>query len=269
MSGLASSDFPTLLATQREMLSWRTLLLEPSAMRASSQYRDPKSIDLRGANLPAAIERLRTQPDMPIDVPTEIANRLSRLIDDVQEIRITDDERTETLILEVRGADGVFHSAPSLSDGTLRFLVLAVLSVDPEATGVICLEEPENGIHPARVHSMVELLREIAVDPHFSIGNDNPLRQVLINTHSPGVVQQVDPSEIVFLESVRTAFDDTAMGDIAFSRAAAGSWRARLDADRATIARGQIVPYFRPLGDTSKEPQQTLLDLGELEWPLQ
>ena len=30
--------------------------------------------------------------------------------------------------------------------GTLRFLVLAALAVDPEATGVICLEEPENGL---------------------------------------------------------------------------------------------------------------------------
>src|SRR3712207_9337999 len=38
--------------------------------------------------------------------------------------RSRDDPKTETLTLEVRGRDGIFHPARSLSDGTLRFLVL-------------------------------------------------------------------------------------------------------------------------------------------------
>ncbi|HLM43422.1 MAG TPA: AAA family ATPase, partial [Myxococcaceae bacterium] len=51
VGGSASSDFPTVLAAHREMESWKTLLLEPSAMRAPSIYGDPRFIDQRGANL--------------------------------------------------------------------------------------------------------------------------------------------------------------------------------------------------------------------------
>lgn len=104
-------------------------------MRAPSFYADPRLIDPRGANLPAALERLRRSESKPGQVYAELANRLSALIDDIYEVRIKDDERTETLTLEVRGRDGVFHPASSLSDGTLRFLVLASLGLDPEARG--------------------------------------------------------------------------------------------------------------------------------------
>lgn len=125
LGGLATSDFPTLLAAHREMESWQTLLLEPSAMRAPADYRDPRIVDSRGGFLPAAIERL-ARGDRDKDktkVYAAIANRLAELIEDVQEVRIVDDPKTETFTLEVRDRDGIFRPARSLSDGTLRFIV--------------------------------------------------------------------------------------------------------------------------------------------------
>jgi len=114
---MASSDFPTLLAAHREMESWRTLLLEPSAMRAPSFYQDKREISSRGENLPGAVFRLQQQERQPGMVAAELANTLSELIDGIRELRVRDDQRTETLTLEVRGSDGVFHPARSLSDG--------------------------------------------------------------------------------------------------------------------------------------------------------
>jgi predicted ATP-dependent endonuclease of OLD family len=43
-----------------------------------------------------------------------------------------------------------------------------------------CFEEPENGIHPFRIKAMTELLKDLSVDLV-----DIPLRQVIVNTHSP------------------------------------------------------------------------------------
>jgi len=80
LGGLASSDFPTLLAAHREMESWQTLLLEPSAMRAPADYRDPRTVDSRGAFLPAAIERLARGYKDKAKVYAAIANRLAELI---------------------------------------------------------------------------------------------------------------------------------------------------------------------------------------------
>ena len=243
IGGLASSEFPTVLAVHREMESWKTLLLEPSAMRASSLYRDPRVIDSRGANLPATIFRLQRQEMRADQVRTAIANQLSRLLEDVQEVRLLSDDRTESWTVAACGRDGVFHPARSLSDGTLRFLVLTVLSLDPEARDLICLEEPENGIHPDRIGVMVELLKGIAVDPQYPVGADNPLRQVVVNTHSPQVVKHIHRDELVYLTD-EAIHRQGARGRVTTIRVPAGSWRAWLAEDGARLATGDLVGYL-------------------------
>lgn len=258
LGGLASSDFPTLLAAHREMASWQTLLLEPSAMRAPADYRDPRFIDTRGAYLPAAVDRLRRQENLEGETYASVANRLAELIDDVREVGVVDDEKTETFTLQVRGRDGVFHAARSLSDGTLRFLVLATLAVDPETTGLICLEEPENGIHPTRIPSMVQLLRDIAVDPSLPLGDDNPLRQVVINTHAPVVVEKVEPDELVYLETLDVVRDGSA-GRVAHLRVPEGSWRESAARHDEVLPRGLLRPYLRHLGATEEDTQPVQL----------
>ncbi len=243
IGGLASSEFPAILAVHREMESWKTLLLEPSAMRAPSLYRDPRVLDSRGANLPAAIYRLQRQEDRPDRIRTEIANQLARLLEDVQEVRLHPDDRTETWTVEVRGRDGVFHPARSLSDGTLRFLVLTVLGLDPESRGVICLEEPENGIHPDRIQAMVDLLKGIAVDPKYAVGPDNPLAQVIVNTHSPQVVKHISREELVYLtdETIRR---EGSRGRVTSVRVPPGSWRSKLAEDKSCLATGDLISYL-------------------------
>ncbi len=245
VGGSASSDFPSLLAAYREMASWRTLLLEPSAMRAPSRYSDLRQIDARGANLPGAITRLQRAAGGDA-LCAELANRLAGLVEDIRSLRIRDDEGTESLTLEAAGGDGVYHPARSLSDGTLRFLVLAVLSLDPDSRGTICLEEPENGIHPERIGAMVQLLKDVSVDAEHAVGDDNPLRQVVINTHSPVVVEHVDPcADLVYLEEARTP-GGNATGRVALPRYPAGSWRCAADGRPAEVlAPGRLRPYFR------------------------
>jgi predicted ATPase len=88
-------------------------------------------------------------------IKAEIANRLSELIDGVDYVWIDRDDRCELLTLMVQSRDGTAHPARALSDGMLRFLALAVLERDPNAQGLLCLEEPENGIHPERIPVML------------------------------------------------------------------------------------------------------------------
>jgi predicted ATPase len=244
LGGTNSYDFPTILAVHREMESWQTLLLEPSAMRAPSHYSDPRFIDSRGANLPATVERLRRSEHRQGQVCSELSNRLAELIEDIRDLRVSDDARTETLTLEVTGRDGVRHPASSLSDGTLRFLVLAALAIDTEAEGLICLEEPENGIHPERIPAMVRLLRDIATDPRFEVGGDNPLRQVIVNTHSPVVIGCLGLDDLVYLDQQQVR-QESGVGKVALVRVPADGWRARNSAATAVLplTPGQLNPY--------------------------
>lgn len=247
VGGLASGDFPTVLAAHREMESWRTLMLEPSAMRAPSFFSDARRIDSRGGNLPSTLARLQKAQGRDGRVCGEVANRLAELIEDIRAVEVIEDDKTESWTVAVRGRDGVFHPARSLSDGTLRFLVLATISLDPEALGTICLEEPENGIHPERVPAIVRLLRDIAVDWQLPVSADNPPRQVIVNTHSPEVFRQVSPDDLIFLESAhvsrRGGSGELGRGLVALASSPAGSWRAK-GADARLLAPGRAGPYL-------------------------
>ena len=102
--------------------------------------------------------------------------------------------------------DKLAYSASSLSDGTLRFLALAVLASDRDASGLICMEEPENGIHPSRIPEMLSLVRSLA-DADTREPTDRAdaasVRQVIINTHSPLVVVELPPDDLLMAHSLR------------------------------------------------------------------
>lgn len=107
------------------------------------------------------------------------------------------DDKRELITLLARGVDGIEHRARDLSDGTLRFLALAVLELDRSWRGTLCMEEPENGIHPTRIPAMLDLLQSLATDLDAQVDDTNPLCQVIINTHSPEVAALVPPDSLL------------------------------------------------------------------------
>ena len=110
--------------------------------------------------MPATLYRLAKERP---EVYESIAFRLNGLVRDIRKVGVDRDDKHDVLTLWATVADGTRHTARSLSDGTLRFLALAVLEADPSFHGVLCLEEPENGIHPERISAMIRLLQDIAV----------------------------------------------------------------------------------------------------------
>lgn len=65
-------------------------------------------------------------------------------------------------------------SAPDLSDGTLRFLLLLTILASPSPAPLIAIDEPETGLHP----SMLPIVAEYAIDA-------SQRSQVILTTHSP------------------------------------------------------------------------------------
>ena len=169
---------------------------------------------------------------------------MAELIDGVHDIHIEPDEKRELLTLYVKNEEGTFHPARALSDGTLRFLALAVLESDPQMQGVICLEEPENGIHPARIPAILKLLGDIAVDTQESVGEDNPLCQVIVNTHSPVVFQQVPDESVVFVKAKEAIDEEGRLCKKAHFLCLSDTWRAKVSED---AARGDLLPYLNPV----------------------
>lgn len=221
VGGTNAAEYPTVLAARREMASWQLLHLEPSVMRTPDQFGGPSHVTERGGHIAAALARLTQDEHTPGTVLQQATNRLSELVPDVQSVALDRDDVRQQLSVRLilRGAPASLGPR-SLSDGTLRFLALVTLWLDSASAEVLCMEEPENGIHPARIPAMVDLLKAFAVDPALGVDAENPLRQVITNTHSPDVARRVDASELLFVDTV-----DSPGGPSTRVSAVEGRWR--------------------------------------------
>ena len=182
---------PTILAARHEMQSWLVLAFDPAAMRRPDRFTQPPGIAENGAHIPATLQHLANsmaQYDPEYDLFARVSSRLSELVP-VHSVKVAEDRERQLLSLEVQERSGLTLRANSISDGTLRFLALVALSEEFFDNAVICMEEPENGIHPANLDAMNRLLHDIAVDAEEKVDFDNPLRQVIVATHSPYFVQ--------------------------------------------------------------------------------
>jgi hypothetical protein len=90
---------------------------------------------------------------------------------------------------------------------------------------------------------MVELVRDLAVDPMETPGEDNPFRQVLINTHAPGVVQLTDRDDLLFADTSAYKLADGRTTRRLRLRPLEGTWRAANTQDFVTKA--DILPYLQ------------------------
>ena len=257
LSAANSAESPTATLVKREMQSWRLLQLEPSSLRAPDNFTAPSELASDGEHLPATLYHLARPPnrdatvDSSAEVYAEVANRLSELIDDVRSISVDRDESRQLLTIYAKGRDGTTYPARALSDGTLRFLALTVLSIDPDSRGVICMEEPENGIHPQRIPAMIRLLMDLTtdIDDDDAEGHGNQLRQVIINTHSPAVVMQVPEDSLLMAETVEVSSGASSFKALQL-RGLAGTWRCGAGEG---ISMGQLLAYLNPVSHNQLE----------------
>lgn len=81
----------------------------------------------------------------------------------------------------------VYMDATNLSDGTLRFIALATLLLQPEPPQTIIIDEPELGLHPAAISMLAGLIRKVAANG----------TQVIIATQSVNLVNCFEPENIL------------------------------------------------------------------------
>jgi len=248
-----NAETPTALLARQAMRSWQLLQLEPAALRQADEFTAPNQLAMNGAYLAKTLYSLATiqnDADVTAQLYSQITNRLAELLDDVRAVQIDCDNKRELYTLQVAGKDNTFHSARALSDGTLRFLALAVLE-SGTAGGVLCFEEPENGIHPQRINAMLTLIQDIAVDVTEPVGIDNPLRQVIINTHSPSVVNEI-PDDALLIASQKQRVDSRGRYDHTSFSCLSDTWRCK-DDNTSLVSKGQLLAYLNPQGQQHLE----------------
>lgn len=187
LSGVNSVDFKHAFAVKEELKNWKFLQLNPQSLREPTRQdigiRD--TITQSGQNLAAALHRIKLNDEYALK---DISRKLNNLLPNIIEVNVYNDKANRQFIIKIKSEDGREFSSRVLSEGTLRLLALCIFQFDEQHNGLLCFEEPENGIHPARIKDMVCLLKDLSVS--FN-DKDTPLRQVIVNTHSPLLVNEV------------------------------------------------------------------------------
>lgn len=89
-----------------------------------------------------------------------------------------------------KGSDSEFH-ADMLSDGTLRFICLATLLLQPELPSTILIDEPELGLHPYAITLLAGLLHSASTQT-----------QVIVSTQSVPLIDQFSPEDIIVVNRI-------------------------------------------------------------------
>jgi len=206
LSGVASAEFPHLFALREELRSWRFLQLNPEALRQPSSALSADRLLHDGGNLAAVLARIKNETrtdDRPKGIIADISATLAHLVPGVRTLEVVEDEKNKEFRIDIRMQDGHTYPSRVLSDGTLRILALVALMYDPKERGLVCFEEPENGVHPFRLGQMVTTLKSLtsSLDAEV-VDKDEPLKQVILNSHSPVVLRSLEYPQMLFADVI-------------------------------------------------------------------
>ncbi len=171
----------------------RTLRLDPDVLRMPNGL-IPRDQPVwfqneRGLGLAAVYDALLSRNR---DAFIAIDQRFRALFTTVKALRLDNaDTNTKTIGITLHNGNDV--AADAMSEGMLYWLAFAVLEYVAPG-GVLLVEEPENGLHPARIKEVMAVLREVA-----------KTTQILIATHSPLVVNELNPDEVTIITRTNEA----------------------------------------------------------------
>ncbi|APU23295.1 AAA family ATPase [Actinoalloteichus sp. GBA129-24] len=194
----SAADFPTLFALRRELESWRFLQLDPAALRQpSTQEQRGDVLSANGANLAKVLRRIeRVTRDEYGSGLDDIAAALATVVRGFGGVEVQENAALGQWETYLTTRDEGRVSARVASDGTLRVLTLLAALHDPDHRGLICFEEPENGIFPQRLRALLGLLRGLVTDPAAEEGQGEPLTQLILSSHSPVAYTALDLADL-------------------------------------------------------------------------
>lgn len=186
---------PTLIRTggfvRLKLASWRLYHFHDtsssSPMKKAADLNDNAFFRPDGSNLAAYLYYLREKQVETYRLIQRTVQRVTPFFDDFQlaPSRLSPDK----IRLEWRHKESdKYFDVASLSDGTLRFIALATLFLQPEVgrPSVILVDEPELGLHPYAITMLASLIKMAAQKT-----------QVIVSTQSPMLLDHFQPEDVL------------------------------------------------------------------------
>jgi predicted ATPase len=177
------------------LLGWRVYHFHDtgfsSPMRRTARVDDSLFLFPDAANLPAFLYKLREEHPRSYRLITDTVRLVAPFFADFVLV-VTDNPEYIKLQWRHKNSDQTF-GASSLSDGTLRFIGLATLFLQPEQyrPSLILVDEPELGLHPYALSLLASLIKQAAVTT-----------QVIVSTQSSVLLDYFEPEDVLVAERV-------------------------------------------------------------------
>lgn len=196
-AGISGKTSSTVAGYVRDHLdSWRLYHVHDtsstSPMKKTADVNDNRYLRSDGANLAAFLYFLRQKHEASYSLIRRTVQRVAPFFDDFQLEPQKLNEEKIRLEWRHKGSDAYFD-APSLSDGTLRFIALATLLLQPESyrPSVILVDEPELGLHPYAITLLASLIKQASMKT-----------QVIISTQSSLLLDHFQPEDVLVADRV-------------------------------------------------------------------
>ena len=190
------------------IMQWRVYHFHDTSatakMRHASAMRDNLRLKPDASNLAAFLRRLHERfPDAYRQIVETVRLAAPFFGDFVY--REDETENIELEWFEASDPDTV-RGPRQLSDGTLRFICLATLLLQPEnlQPDLILIDEPELGLHPYAVILLSEMLQR---------AKDS--KQVIVSTQSTDIINQMNPEDVVVVDRKEGASAFTRLNEMA------------------------------------------------------
>jgi predicted ATPase len=163
-----------------------------SPMKKTADINDNRYLRTDGSNLASFLYYLRKKHTSSYDLIRNVIQNVAPFFDNF--VLEPQKLNTDKILLEWRhkGTDTYFN-ASSLSDGTLRFIALATLFLQPDdyKPSVILLDEPELGLHPYAITVLASLVKQASVNT-----------QVILSTQSSLLLDHFQPEDVLVADLV-------------------------------------------------------------------
>jgi predicted ATPase len=178
----------------RESVSnWRVYHFHDTSDTAKVKQRHAANDNLRlkpdAANLAAYLRMLKEKHEAEYQRIIETIRLVMPFFDDFVH-RPGDPEYVE-LEWRQKGKPDTPFKAHMLSDGSLRFICLATLLLQPVSLlpDTVLIDEPELGLHPYAITVLVDIFKQVAED-----------RQLIVSTQSVELVNELSPQDVVVVD---------------------------------------------------------------------
>lgn len=161
-----------------------------SPLRTSADIHDNKILKEDGSNLASFLYLL--QQKSPFNF-----KRIEKTIQSVapffEQFNLSPDRLSASKIrLEWQEVDhpDAYFSAHHLSDGTLRFIAMTTLLLQPDLPEIVIIDEPELGLHPVAINKIAAMIKSATTKGS----------QFIISTQSVDLLNNFSPEDIVTVD---------------------------------------------------------------------